>query len=210
MPTTFARLLLAVAAAAAAAAGCNGNGHADAGAADLMHPAGPFGGPDHDGGADTHCVGLPAQPTSQAVCMVRPDMAGAPDDGGVATATSVYGPTMFGTEGDDDDCKYHLRFTVTPVYENYPTTFVVMATNKTDGSPAVGGNVDAEVYLDDTHPAPNAPTTTSESPPGTYTIGPVFFDAPGVWTVRFHLYGNCFDLLPNSPHGHAAFYLDVP
>jgi hypothetical protein len=45
---------------------------------------------------------------------------------------------------------------------------------------------------------------------GAYTIGPVVFDQPGLWTIRFHLHENCADLLPDSPHGHAAYYINVP
>ena len=61
-----------------------------------------------------------------------------------------------------------------------------------------------------THPGDTARAVTTEQPPGNYTIGPVRFDASGTWTVRFHLNENCLDLTPDSPHGHAAFYLDVP
>jgi hypothetical protein len=28
--------------------------------------------------------------------------------------------------------------------------------------------------------------------------------------VRFHFYEDCLDLLPDSPHGHAAYFIDVP
>jgi len=179
------------------------------------------------GAADTHCMGMPAQVTSQAVCNLPPDMAGPqPDMAGVPDCP--YGATMYGTSGDDDDCKYHLNYTVTPVYESTDVTFVVTAVSKVDNSPVVGAKVDAEVYLSDTHPAPNAPTKTVENPPGTYTIGPIHFDAPGAcmatpindacrnpdiadcWKVRFHLFENCFDVYPNSPHGHAAFFIKVP
>ena len=40
--------------------------------------------------------------------------------------------------------------------------------------------------------------------------GPVQFDAPGQWTVRFHLHDNCSDEPADSPHGHAAFFIGVP
>ncbi len=35
---------------------------------------------------------------------------------------------MYGTEGDDDDCKYHVTYTASPICENNGTYFVVKAT----------------------------------------------------------------------------------
>jgi hypothetical protein len=173
---------------------------------------GPVSGP-----TDTHCVGVPDQATSQADCdLVGPADAGPP----AADAGSGYGVTMYGTEGDDDDCKYHVTWTSSAISENSNVTFTVVATNKTDGTPLTGpgpttgvmagANVFAEVYLDDTHPAPNSPQASDETSPGTYAVGPILFDAPGKWTVRFHFYENCSDIADDSPHGHAAFYVDVP
>ena len=78
------------------------------------------------------------------------------------------------------------------------------------GGPATGANVDIEAFLSDTHPAPNSGVHTTEGPPGTYHIGPVRFDAKGRWTVRFHLHEDCADEAADSPHGHVAFFLDVP
>ena len=49
----------------------------------------------------------------------------------------------------------------------------------------------------------------TETSPGTYTYGPIRFDASGKWTVRFHLYEDCVDG-DTSPHGHAAFFVTVP
>ena len=31
----------------------------------------------------------------------------------------------------------------------------------------------------------------------------------GAWTARFHFFGTCPDA-PDSPHGHAAFFVAVP
>jgi len=194
----------------ALAAGCGNNnstpdmGPRCAGGGNTCAAGGPV-----NGVADTHCVGMPAQMTSQAVCELAPDLGSKSVDAG-ASAGSQYGATMFGSEGDDDDCKYHVTFTVTPVYEHTNVTFTVSATYKTDGTPVIGANTIIQAYLSDTHPAPNAPTTTVEGPIGTYTIGPVLFDAAGRWTVRFHFFENCGGADPRSPHGHAAFYLDVP
>ena len=157
------------------------------------------------GPADAHCNGKPAQPTSQASCHLTSD-AGAD--------MADYGDTLDNSEGDDDDCKYHVKWTASAVAENEDVTFTVVVTNKTDGSPVVGaapaGFSMAEVFLNDTHPAPNTDQKAPESPPGTYAVGPIQFDAAGKWTVRFHLFEDCTDLAEDSPHGHAAFYVQVP
>jgi 5-hydroxyisourate hydrolase-like protein (transthyretin family) len=96
------------------------------------------------------------------------------------------------------------------VQQNNDATFTVTATQKAAGTPATGANVDLEVFLNDTHPAPNSGQHTTENGNGNYTIGPVRFDAAGQWTIRFHLHEECADEAPDSPHGHAAFYLHVP
>jgi hypothetical protein len=174
---------------------------------------GPVSGP-----ADMHCVGVPVQSTSQADCHLTASAdAGAGTGGG---ATSDYGATMYDSQGDDDDCKYHVAWTSTPIAENSNVTFTVVATNLGDGTPltgpgattgvGAGANVLAEVYLSDIHPAPNTNQMADETSPGTYTVGPIQFDAPGKWTVRFHFFEDCSDIAADSPHGHAAFYVDVP
>jgi hypothetical protein len=159
--------------------------------------AGPAGGP-VSGAADVHCAGK-AQQTDLSTCHLQED-AGAPD----------YGPTLYNSEGDDDDCKYHVKFTETPVRRNEHVTFTVTATTLTDGQPATGAAVLAEVFLNDTHPAPNSGQATTEKSGGVYGIGPIVFDAAGRWTVRFHLHEDCQDATEDSPHGHAAFFIDVP
>ena len=162
---------------------------------------GPAGGP-ASGALDKHCTlsdgGVQVQPTDPTACQT-----------GGAGVTN-YGATMYNSEADDDDCKYHLKFTVSPVYQNTDVTFTMTATKKADGAPAVGANVDPEVFLDTTHPAPNSNQHTTESPPGTYQVGPVRFDKAGQWTVRFHLFEQCLDTVQDSPHGHGAFFIDVP
>lgn len=161
------------------------------------------------GAVDNHCTdeaGAPInQATSQAACSA-PD-GGISDDGGTVVD---YGPTLYNQEGDDDDCKYHVKWTSTPVYKNKSVTFTVEATRRTDDQPLTGAYPRAEVYLNDTHPAPNTPQKPNEISPGKYTVGPIKFDASGRWTVRFHFYEDCVDLTEDSPHGHAAFYVDVP
>jgi hypothetical protein len=125
------------------------------------------------------------------------------------TGGSDYGPTMFNAEGDDDDCKYHMSFTVDPVRKNQNVSFTVTVSTLASPAPAKGAAVRAEVYLDETHPAPNTDQKAVETSPGVYTVGPIEFDASGRWTVRFHFYEDCDDG-EESPHGHAAFYIDVP
>ena len=167
------------------------------------HPGGPAGSA-VTGALDTHCEGdggMIVQPTNPAVCHLTPD-------GGADTTD--YGDTLYNQEGDDDDCKYHMKWTVSPVYENYDVNFTLTVTKRTDGSAAGGANPLVEAYLSDTHPAPNTNQVAKEGPTGTYKIGPLRFDAPGRWTVRFHVYEDCYDANPASQHGHAAFYLDVP
>jgi hypothetical protein len=140
------------------------------------------------------------------------------DDGG-ATACP-YGETFDGTESDDDDCKYHVIATpITPVCEGTGgVTFKVVLTNKKDGSKVTGAMTEAEVFTTCpadascettcTHGGPNNGVILQENPPGTYT-GPIQFDLPGQWTVRFHLHWECDDS-PTSPHGHAAYHVIVP
>ncbi len=156
------------------------------------------------GAVDRHCTlpdgGNQVQPTDPAACH---------PDGGMVT-TVDYGPTLYNAEADDDDCKYHLAFTVTSVQENHDVDFTVVATRKRDGAPAAGAKTSLEIFLSETHPAPNSNQRSTEGPAGTYKIGPVRFDAQGQWTVRFHLYEECSELLITSPHGHGAFYIWVP
>ncbi len=167
-------------------------------------PPADVGGP-VDGAADTHCQGVTPVLTDPAVCDGVGEGEGEGDAG-----DDDYGATMFNTEGDDDDCKYHVKYSVSDVTEGADVTFTVTATKLADNdAPAAGANARAEVFLDDNHPAPNAGTATTEGDAGVYTITPVRFDAPGRWTVRFHFYENCVDS-ETSQHGHAAFFIDVP
>jgi hypothetical protein len=162
---------------------------------------------------DSHCAdgdggAAIKQATNPASCH--------PAGGGTATGNtdggSVYGPTMYNNIGNDDDCKYLVRWTSTHIAEKQDVYFEITATTTVDNTAVTGAAPLAEVFLDDTHPAPK--TATAQKPyeisPGTYVIGPVQFDAPGNWTVRFHLDEDCADTLPDSPHGHAAFLVGVP
>ncbi len=169
--------------------------------------AGPSGGP-VSGAQDSHC-GTKVQETSSAGC--HPD-AGPPMDagGGDGGMDEPFGDTLFNSEGDDDDCKYHVKWSANGIYQNTDVTFTVVATNKSDSSPLHGSPVSAEVFLDDTHPAPNSNQKANEGASGTYTVGPIRFDASGKWTLRFHFHEECEDLTEDSPHGHIAFFVNVP
>jgi hypothetical protein len=153
------------------------------------------------GAADTHC-GTEAVVTSASACAGG----GAPADAGMAEEETA----RFNTEADDDDCKYHVSYAVTPVSLNAELTFTVTLTNKSDGRPATGADTRLEAFLGDTHPAPGSGATTRETSPGTYVISPVRFDKSGQWTARFHFFESCSDVAAASPHGHAAFLIEVP
>jgi hypothetical protein len=174
------------------------------------------------GTADNHCNGVTPQAVAAASCGVTPSPeAGVPDAGAPAGLCGAngpdYGPTMYGSEGDDDDCKYHVTYDTQPICENDGTYFVVKARYLTGSQgPLTQACTFAELCLNDTHVIPSSdygpPTGKQlvvEGPPGTYTIGPVEFDQPGKWTVRFHFNEICCDVADSSPHGHAAFFVNV-
>jgi hypothetical protein len=191
--------------ALAGVTGCSSSDSKDGSTGDL----GPAGGPIDAGAVAARCAtandGGPLVTTvDPAACM--PDAGELPDG---SEEEEEYPPTMFGAEGDDDDCKYHIAFTTTPVHRNTDVTFTVTATFKDGGAPVLMALPYIESYLDDTHPIPNAPTQTTEVGNGTYTIGPIRFDAAGDWTVRFHFNDQCTDS-EESPHGHGAFFIRVP
>jgi hypothetical protein len=178
------------------------------------------------GYSDTHCVDSSGkqivQSTDQASCDIPPPDAGAGDDAGDADPgdggptgdcePDEFGATMYGTSGADDDCKYNVTWTSTPICENSNGVwFTVTATKRTDNTPLTGAAPYIESVQACKHPSPTPVQAQSvESPPGTYKIGPIFFDRPGGWVVRFHFYGNCEDGVDSSPHGHAAFFVTVP
>jgi hypothetical protein len=193
----------ALAACALAIAACSSSSNATA------TDAGPGGGP-VTGAQDTHCKGQTPQPVHAASCHVTD--AGAPADTGVADAAadagngSGFGDTMYGASGDDDDCKYHLQWSITPTHVGQPATITVSITTLADGKPVTGDTPHVE-YFDDTQDTET--TSASETSPGTYTIAPITFDKAEQWQIRFHIHEECADLLDDSPHGHAAFYLSV-
>jgi hypothetical protein len=136
--------------------------------------------------------------------------AGTPDSGAEESFA-----TLYNNEGDDDDCKYHVKWSApNGVAQGAGVTFNIVLTTRA-GEPVTGAGiagqpVRGEVFLNDTHPAPRASEeTSSNNGGGNYTLGPIYFDAPGTWTVRFHFFEDCDDS-EKSPHGHAAFYVQVP
>ena len=136
------------------------------------------------------------------------DDAGAPTNG--------YGLTMYGSAGNDDDCKYYLSWIATPIQEKADTFFTVTALRLQDMQPATCAGISADLSLDpiddaafSTHGVPAPPNPAPEIMPGVYQVGPIRFDKAGTWTVRFHLFEECTDT-PDSPHGHAAFFVKVP
>lgn len=161
------------------------------------------------GAADSHC-GSTVVTVDPGAC--TPDMAdagaGAPD-AGAGTGDDDFGDTLYGVEGDDDDCKYHMTWSSTTVCENQDVTFHVHLTALDGGAAETGAKPYIEAFLDDTHPAPNSGATFTDKGGGDYDIGPMRFDAAGRWTVRFHFFSDCADS-EESPHGHAAFFVDVP
>jgi hypothetical protein len=219
------RLDLVAVVAGVLLAACSGTsntsdgGTHDAGLGDL----GPAGGP-VSGDPDTHCS-LPGggdggiNMVRQAAC--APPDAGVGIDVGTSTTTDScnFGATNHNTSANDDDCKYHVSFSSTPVYRNFDVDFDVSVTRLADGSAVTGAAINPEVFLaspDPTaacppsaRPAPNTTLMKSEPMPGHYRVGPIQFDQPGDWTVRFHFFEDCFDA-PESPHGHAAFLIRVP
>ncbi|HLK92006.1 MAG TPA: hypothetical protein VKZ18_19095 [Polyangia bacterium] len=222
MSKTF---LTALVVAALTGAGCSssnsGSGGSDTPAGVVIGPLDSHCNTATDGGLAVQSIGVcevldpTLVPSSTASCDVTFDTgggsggtdAGATDGG---TASSDYGPTMYGSAGNDDDCKYFISWTATPIKENADTTFTVTALRLADMKPATCAGVRPDVSLSLTHgvAAPKNPST--ETSPGIYQVGPIKFDAPGIWTVRFHLYEECDDGQADSPHGHAAFYVQVP
>jgi hypothetical protein len=161
------------------------------------------------GALDDHCAGVEPVVVSQASCEATPP-------GGDEETPDVH----YNAEADDDDCKYHVSFTNTPIRRNENVTFTVTASLLAGAKGPVtcdtgqscarpGSEIIIEGILGTLNPLPNNGTTTKAGAPGVYTISPVKFDKPGRWTITYHLFEDCHDLV-DSPHGHASFYIDVP
>lgn len=168
-------------------------------AATCDEPGGPV-----DGAADAHCT-----------TVVEVDPAACTDTAGEAEDTGEdddeYGETMYGSSGKDDECKYAVSWSSTDVCEGEDVTFTVTLSYLLDGTPVTGAAPELEGFMTDmeTDVLSTGNATTTEVGDGVYTIGPVHFDTAGDWTIRFHIFGDCADG-ETSPHGHAAFHLNVP
>ena len=185
------------------------------------------------GPEDNHCEapdgGQIIQVTTDEGCTDMDAGAGGGDDGGGDDSgdpcpgdMNAYGAVMYNNWGSDDDCKYDVEWQSTPICENEPVYFTVVVTKREDNSPLLGvetggtfvpANPRPDVVLNCSHPIPNTPAPRDPSPsvaPGTYVVGPVVFDQPGDWVFRFHFNEECLDIADDSPHGHAAFHIQVP
>ena len=106
-----------------------------------------------------------------------------------------------------------LRYPVTPIGLHYLLThFDIPQVDAADWRLGIGGHVrrSSTLTLDDIHPTPSVNVISMESAGGNYKVGPVKLDQSGRWVVRFHFYETCSDIPEDSPHGHVAFYVDVP
>ncbi len=172
------------------------------------------------GPPDTHCMGMPVQVINAAACTAE---AGAPLDAGAdAGSTCDWGATMYGQEADDDDCKYHVKWTAGALCQGAGgVPFTVSVTLKGGSTPVTSmlTGLITEVFIPtdpaaacdnkSTHPSPTVTTLTETTAgAGVYT-GNIVFDRAGQWTVRFHFHDDCTDS-PDSPHGHAAFRVTLP
>jgi hypothetical protein len=221
----LSRSFVAVGLAALLTGGCDGSAKQGSDAASVDSPNGVVVGPlDHhcgegDGGQRMQSIGaclIDSQtpvPASAAACgLTYTTDAGAshePDDAGTDTA-EPYGETMYGSAGNDDDCKYYLSWVATPIQQNTDTYFTLTVIRLADGKPATCAGVRPDVFLTSIHGATPPKDVAPEIGAGVYKVGPIRFDAKGRWTVRFHLYEDCNDTPEDSPHGHGAFYVNVP
>jgi hypothetical protein len=172
------------------------------------------------GSADNHCVDSSGAPITQTIGMCTTDGTSMGTATG-STGTSMGGQTTgtqdfvvrYSNAANDDDCKYSVSFQNSCVALNTPVTFTVNLKRKADGSAATGADPNSpEIYMADdaSHISPSNNIKAPEGPAGTYAIGPIVFDKSGRWVVRFHFFESCSDVPDDSPHGHVAFYIDVP
>jgi hypothetical protein len=177
--------------------GSGGSGGTDSGAC-------PSGGGPLPGPAPDHCMGMFR---TIGMCMKQPA-----DGGGMATdGGDTFPEPSVGTSDNDDDCKYSVSFTNDCVQEGNPGTTFTVTLKSATGTMALVPMAKAyvEAFLTENHPAGGSNDSTEPSP-GVYNIGPVVFDKPGKWTVRFHFFAGCSDTFEDSPHAYAAFFINVP
>lgn len=183
---------------------------------------GPVKGPDDD-----HCIDSKGDPIVQSIgeCSTGAGEGGAGgahghEEAGAGGSHADEGheedeehPVLYGSHAADDDCKYDVAFTTTCVEVNKPVTFTLTLKELATGKAASGAKpASPEVFLadDPSHISPSINIKAPEDPDGTYAIGPILFDRSGRWVIRFHYFETCSDVTEDSPHGHAAFYIDVP
>jgi hypothetical protein len=212
--SAFARTAVAVVAVLfAAVPGCKSDDDSSPGTGGSSMCTAP-GGPVEDGVKDTHCTDASGDPIVQPVGKCVTSAAATGEGGAAGAANDETYTVLTGHEGSDDDCKYDVSFTTTGCVEvNHPVTFNVTLTTRATGKAATGANAQfPEVFLadDPSHISPSSDIKAPEHPSGTYAIGPIVFDKAGRWVVRFHFYEECSDIPKDSPHGHIAFYIDVP
>lgn len=180
---------------------CSDNSKDEDAAPACTSTGGPVSGP-----ADAHCQAADIQTIGACVTEAPAAEEGEPEE---EEALVV----RYGTEADDDDCKYHVEFENSCVTLNEPVTFTVALSRLSNGTKASGAApANPEIFLadDESHVSPSNDITAVESPSGTYKIGPILFDRSGRWVVRFHYFEVCSDIPEDAPHGHVAFYIDVP
>jgi hypothetical protein len=192
-----------------------------------------------DGPSDMHCIDDGGKQIVQPIgkCNADGSGAGGTDGGGGASATDGAGghdehehadggtdsgtspdpdesyAIHYGNEAADDDCKYDASFSTTCLEVGKNVTVSLVLRQRGTGNPGNGGHPDSpEIFLADkpSHISPSNSIKAVEGPLGTYQIGPVVFDQPGRWVIRFHYFETCSDIPADSPHGHVAFYVDVP
>ncbi|HKO92482.1 MAG TPA: hypothetical protein VJU61_15075 [Polyangiaceae bacterium] len=166
------------------------------------------GGPVASSAGDTHCLDSAGQDIIQPIGACATGAAASDDHEHPEEQLGIF----YGRAASDDACKYEVSFTNTCITLNQPVTFTVALKRKGDGTPASGAApANPEIYMvDEPHVSPSNGITAPERSPGVYDIGPIVFDRAGRWVVRFHFFETCSDLLEDSPHGHVAFYIDVP
>jgi len=133
-----------------------------------------------------------------------------------------YGDPNFNDSGDDDECKYHMTWSATPIAKNQPFTITVNATNLLTGEPLdtiaaqVAGKpalsrIEPSIPCQPSHLAPTAAyeAAVKQIGPGQFTVGPFSLDESGRWVIRYHFYEECLDST-TTPHAHVSFFVDVP
>jgi hypothetical protein len=159
------------------------------------------------GCSDTHCTndgGILVRAADYASCGIA-----APDP----TSDALPSGGIVGTAGslsvDDNQCEFHAVVTPECAPGARALFFDADLSTMSGGSVPAGAKPYIEAYSSVTHIAPSTGTYTEQAP-GRYRIGPATFDLSGQWSVTLHFFGTCSDALPNSPHAHVTFTLDVP